>query len=752
MKKHFLLICILVISTFFAQNGAPVTAGEIGPAAVLAGTQTAAGDGFSCVLTADTGIVCWGYGEQGQMGNGQALSQAFPVPVSGLESGVQAVNAGSDHACALTAGGAVRCWGSNAYGQLGSGSAGGFSSTPVEPLGLSGGVAAVSAGGRHTCALMAADGSLLCWGDNTSGQLGSGTTGGQSASPQAVPGLSGLQAVSAGSTHTCALTSGGAAQCWGANSQGQLGDNSQTTRPSPVAVTGLDSGVTAISAGWSFTCAVVNGAAKCWGVNFQSQLGNPVYLNSPVPVDVTGLGSGVTAIEAGGQHACALTTAGAVLCWGNGPQLGDGVGKLSAVPVSVTGMSAGATQLSAGYSHTCAVTPQGGVCWGLNNEGQLGGGADPGYQALPRDVLGLTSGALAVSTGADHTCALTTAGGIKCWGGNAEGQLGDGSTINRGVPVVVSGMTGGMHAVSAGYYFTCALSDLGAVWCWGLNSSGQLGDGTTEGRLQPVAVSGLPAGILAVSAGSTHACALDPAGLVWCWGANGSSQLGNGESGQSETPVQADELSETAAALSAGGVHTCARTTAGEVKCWGADSAGQLGNGEPKQSSPQPVGVLNLTTGAVFESGAAHTCAISAGALKCWGSNTYGRLGDGGIANQSAPVDVSGFAGSPQAVSAGGEHSCALNDAGGVQCWGRNARGQLGDGGVTSQPTPVQVNGLSSGAAGVDAGYRHTCALTSAGGVKCWGDNAYGQLGYRDLNVPVTVLPGVRVMLPMIYR
>jgi alpha-tubulin suppressor-like RCC1 family protein len=339
---------------------------------------------------------------------------------------------------------------------------------------------AVSAVGP-TCALTAAGG-VKCWGHNYYGVLGDGSTV-DSNVPVDVAGLSsGAIAVSTGGDHVCALTSAGAVKCWGENAHGQLGDGSTVSRDVPVDVVGLSSGVIAISA----TCAVTAaGAVKCWGRNNFGQLGDGSTMNRDVPVDVVGLSSGVVAVSSGGNDACALTAAGAVKCWGWSAR--------SHTPVDVVGLSSSVNAISVGGGFTCAVTSARAVkCWGMNDRGQLGNGSTESGDVFvgPVDVVGLSSGVVAVSTGGDDACALTAAGAVKCWGENAWGQLGDGSTVDSHVPVDVVGLSSGVIAVSAGTGYTCAITTVGAVKCWGLNANGGLGDGTTTERHVPVTVVG----------------------------------------------------------------------------------------------------------------------------------------------------------------------------------------------------------------------------------------------------------------------
>lgn len=335
----------------------------------------------------------------------------------------------------------------------------------------------------------------------------------------------GSTAIAAGSDHVCTLRSGGKVRCWGANFDGQLGDDTSTSRQIPVQVRDVSGAIAVTAGGWHSCALMLGGTAKCWGDNQRGQLGDGTNFDRWTPVDVNGL-SGAIALTAGLFHTCALMADGAAKCWGSNVygQLGDGTSIDRWTLVDVNGLS-GAATLTAGGSHTCALLPGGTAkCWGGNSVGQLGDGTNTDRRT-PVDVEAL-SGATDLTTGSAHTCALLNGGTAKCWGFNESGQVGDGTYTDRWTPVEVDDLSGATALIAGGWH-SCALMPGGAAKCWGYNESGQVGDGTNVNRWTPVNVLGLT-GASALTADGFHTCALMPDRTAKCWGFNGSGQLGDG--------------------------------------------------------------------------------------------------------------------------------------------------------------------------------------------------------------------------------
>ena len=340
----------------------------------------------------------------------------------------------------------------------------------------------------------------------------------------------------------------------------------------------------------------------------------------------------------------------------------------------------------------------------------------------------LTPAPTLVAGGYWHTCMVTATGGVKCWGDNSYGQLGDGTTISHSAPAAVIGLGGTVSSIAATFHQTCALSSTGAVKCWGLNDSGQLGLANQQSSSLPVQV--IASGATQVALGNLHGCALMQTGEVKCWGNNSYGQLGNGQSANSLTPVPVYGLSQVIG-ITAGDAHTCAWTRSGQASCWGTNYYGNLGNGASGGYSSTPVSVQGLTgTVIAMTAGNGFTCALNESqSVQCWGDNLLGQLGNGSYTQSSAlPVTVTNLTG-VSSLAAGGGFACALLGNGGMQCWGFNDWGGLGNGGTGNTHQPGEVQGLTSGVALMGVGEGHTYAKTTGGVLKCWGLNDHGQVG-----------------------
>jgi alpha-tubulin suppressor-like RCC1 family protein len=452
-------------------------------------------------------------------------------------------------------------------------------------------VADISAGDDHTC--IRSNGDVTCWGRNSRGQLGDGTTENR-ASGVPVRALPAVTAVAAGGHHTCALTRTGTVQCWGSNDGAALGAG--------LLPAGADDGQAStvrnltdasdLSSGDGFSCAAAGGTAQCWGAGGLGQLGDGNFVDRSLAQPASGLDD-VVQVAAGSGHACARRSTGQVSCWGrNGSgQLGDGSKAMKSRPVAVDGL-ADAVQLAAGGEHTCAVRRAGPVlCWGKNANGQLGNGKKDD-SARPVAVAGSVNQVTQLALGTDHSCALQSGRKVLCWGGNFFGQVGSGHTIGFPellTPQFVQKVADAVE-LSAGDEHTCIRRATGLIACWGKGDLGQLGANITSNWSTRVPVGGV-ANVTALAAGRSYTCAAAP-GQVMCWGNNSAGQLGNGSRSPAKVPVPGQKIGDVLR-LAAGVDHTCALRSGGRVMCWGSNQRGQLGDGTTAQALA-PLAVLDL--------------------------------------------------------------------------------------------------------------------------------------------------------------
>ena len=638
--------------------------------------------------------------------------------------------------------------------------------------------------------------------------------------------------MSGGADFFCALVSSGGVVCWGNNSRGQLGTGDVLSRLAPPDVTVL-SNVTAVSAGEAFVCALVPvGGVWCWGDNVYGQLGRgegasqepglwPALISVEIP--------GVVGLAAGARHACAFSAglSSTVHCWGSNIHGELGLG-FTSVPISVPRrvfvnlpmhVAAVVLGLAAGDSFTCAnvelhsvpVDPRtaessdressanrnndteapasggqsvqsinatvGVLCWGAGGYGALGNGDQLGRDVLePQKNFVLNTSVVAMSAGNHHMCAVTAAGKVVTWGYNDHGQRGTSNYVGYLRPRVV--LSGGASFVSCGAGWSCVVLHNKTELCWGANYAGQAGNGDPSGAdvltppITPAVLnvmmdpseSVVEGPWVPVSTGSqaSAACAIvAPSGELVCWGKNRDGQLGRGfasthdcecertpggflfpTSSVSVTPsaspspspsIPPSKVRYTDVVVGMG--FTCALTSGGDVVCWGTDDLGQLGDGGfpgPDVVSPPNIATLvNVTT---LAAGKAFVCALTwFGDVYCWGDNSMGQCGTGSLsALQPTPVLILSGA---HLVGAGATHACAaLLDS--LMCWGSNQQGELGLGYV-GDPVPVPTSTVVIPAladvVSVTGGDRYTCAVAgevnSTYHVACWGGNEYGQLG-----------------------
>jgi alpha-tubulin suppressor-like RCC1 family protein len=693
------------------------------------------------------------------------------------------------HTCAVLDDGTVRCWGDNTYGQIGDGTTLTPKLAAVQVSGLAN-IISVSAGYSHTCALHAF-GAVFCWGDNTYGEVGDGTSNNRKLTPVQVKGLDNVTAVAAGQGFTCGLRANGTVWCWGNSLFGELGNGTSGTTAgslTPVQVKTTSPAI-AVTAGQFHACALLldshSGAiVQCWGSNQKGQLGDGTYQLRSVPVTVAGLND-VLDVAAGAQHTCALVVSSGVQCWGTNADGQIGVLSLGSVPtpapvvvvpsIPTPQLLTNAVAISAGGNHSCAILADGSIrCWGDDTYGQLGDSLTNNQRFVANTaVLGINDG-LEIVSGAKHTCAIDTVSFTgRCWGDNTTGQLGNGTKNPASIPNTVAGVPGitgiGGRGIRAEFDRTCARRGNGTFACWGDPEgpnpvslfpvsdtvSLALGSGLTCAvqssgiafcpfDFEPDTHRGFPENTLSMSLFGDHQCSIGAGGASVCVGFD---QLAQTRSGLSRTAM-----------IATGSGYACGLLVDGTVHCWGDNTAGQLGIGSVGGFFTSPVQVQGLSSIVAITastSGSSFMCALSAiGTVSCWGAGGQGQLGNGNILPaQPFAQPVFGIT-NAVAVTAGASHACALLADGSAQCWGSDSSLQLGGRDTTSiQTTPVPVissirtiNGLTfafplSAVAAISAGYSHTCSIQASGQPLCWGDNSVGEIGNGTQSTTLVARP-----------
>ncbi len=569
--------------------------------------------------------------------------------------------------------------------------------------------ASVSADGISTCGIQR-DQSLWCWGEDNYGQLGDGQTTGEQDLPEQIPGS--WSSVSVGSGYACAVATDNSLWCFGDDWAGQLGNGLSEGTANRTQVAG---GWLAVSASSTddHTCAIATDhSVWCWGNNYVGELGTGDTTNQYSPV-ATGIQA--TTIAVGDQHSCALETGGDVWCWGQAShgELAAASSTEALAPVRVTT----AQWLSAAADQTCIIDPTGHVqCSGRDDLGQLGASI-----TLPGEIFTPTradsrSDWSSISAGGTHACG-GAGGAYYCWGFNHDGELGDGTLLDRETPVVLTGASA-MVALVAGTNATIGVNAGANTWLWGSDDAA----GTDYSSGEQLAGSNWSA----PAAGDEHDCELQGSTLS-CRGDDSYGQLGDGNTSGRSTGVAE---SGSWLSVAAGGNATCGLSINHSLWCWGDDSVGQVAIASGGVfATPQAVAVTQPTWVGV---GGTFACAIDdTGQLWCWGSASCGQLGNG-----TQSVDAIGSA-TPVAagtrtdwleVSLGYEHACAIPSDHSLWCWGHGSEGAVGNPGLYDVTVPTQV-GTDVDWADVAAGDDFTCALKTDGTRWCFGSNSNGQLG-----------------------
>ena len=751
----------------------------------VSGTGVSAGDCYSLVSGSDGKVYAAGANASGQLGDGSTVQRNLPVAVT-LASGVAAtmVRANHTHSLAIGSDGQAYAWGSNSYGET-TGSAtpalltlptgvsasavsGGASfslvlgsDANIYSWGSSGaggivtlatgvGAVAIAGGGYDTALAIGTDGNCYQWGQQSGGRVVS--------TPRILPLPSGVRAeiVSTsllewgiGQFHAVVVGSDGVLYGWGSNSFGQIGNAAQDTAviPTRIKLWSADSETTLLAGGSTHTLITGRRDGKVYGAgdNATHQLGDGSTIQRTPPVAVA-LGNGKVAVaaSAGNGHSLALASDGIVMAWGanDSGQLGNGGTSTVSTPIQIDlGSGKSALEVSAGGLHSLALGSDGAVYgWGRNSNGQLGDGTTLQRTAPITAQFPAASGIVAVSAGGDHSLALAGDGRLYSWGGNDNGQLGDGGTTQRASPALIS-LANGVEAaaISGGANFSLAIGSDGRVYGWGQNSHGQLGDGTLTQRTAPVAVT-LAIGVKAkaIAAGGGHSLAIGSDGKLYAWGDNAVGQLGDGTQTQRSSPVLVSLPAGVAAVgIAAGSAHSLALGSDGKLYVWGLNASGQLGNGTtsmvivPAAQSWSNQVVPLVAPGSKLVVGRFHSCAVdTAGEVQCWGENSVGAVGDGTTIDRTVPVRVNGVTGATALAATAAanamqySHTCAIVTGGEVRCWGPNVATWLVD--------PF-TNQRLSGVVAVATGDYLSCAVRSDGTGRCLGrddvTDAIAQLG-----------------------
>lgn len=719
----FCLLNLLIAASLQAQSGNPSV------------MNVSVGGFHGAVLKTDGSIWSFGFNGNGQLGDGTTAVRATPVLINAPGDTVQ-VACSANHTMALSRNGELWAWGANDRGQLGDGTWVGKLTRVRVGTALYKGIAA---GAFHSIGI-APNNVVYTWGRNNEGQLGRAPVSEGSNTPLPVrlasnnnETLGDVAWVSSGMYHSFAIDKNGTWWGWGANINGELGDGTNNPRPYAIPLPHLNGFISVVGGGGFSIGLKSDGTVWVWGLNAAGQLGLGDTTNRFTPVQLPGV-TNVAAIAAGWHGGMALKNDRTVWDWGYF-WLSPNPSPAAHPPVQVPGLS-NIVSIFANGEVRVALKADGTFWnWGNSYYGQLGNGTVGTFQLTAAELVAFRDPAGNPSTAFARTPAgskgsfnnvLKSDGNLWSWGHNSEGQLNDGSNVNR-LTAMMPGIADGFIASSSGTFHTLLLKKDGTVWAWGADDYGQLGDGGGISKFVPVQVKGVY-DCVAVCAGSRHSLALKRNGQVWAWGSNTGSQLGVGSTAPQVTIPRFIPYLDNVKALRAGLYHNLAIRNDGSVWGWGANSFGELGlghNNVPTYPVPVPAlsGMTDIACGGGFSVGLK-----SNGSVWSWGLNQLGQLGNGsGATVQTTPNLISGL-NSITAIACGGDHALALRSDGTVRAWGYNAYGQVGDGSTTTRAVPVTVTGLGN-VASIATGLSHSLAIKNDGTYWAWGQNNMGQLG-----------------------
>lgn len=629
----------------------------------------------------------------------------------------------ADHSLVLTQAGQVYSWGDDSSGQLGSGRLL-FQTTPVpSALAQAGQIAGLAAGSYHTLARLQ-NGTVLAWGNNSYGELGDGTLTSRGVAVP-VSGLSAVVALAAGEQHSLAADSQGQVWAWGSNEAGRLGQGESDTAQSklPLKVTGLQ-GVVAVQAGKAHSLALTrDGQVLAWGSNYSGQLGvSGSTRTSPVPVVFGQDNLRLTAIAAVSDHSFALDSDGRLWSWGENEyyQLGHSSYARSSEPRYLAVLEA------QGRVQQFAVGPVGGAA--VLADGSLWVWGFYGRYDAPTRVTGLPGPVQQVQLGESHVVITLQDGRVLTSGDNRLGQLGNGTETSTDDLAFVSpqAISGPLRQLVTGYFHTLALDASGRLMAWGDNTRGQLGIGVAVNRSVPGVVAGL-SGVTQLATGQRHVLALMADGSVKAWGDNDELAIGNGRDERLFTSPQNVTGLPAIRRVAAGSSSSAALDTSGRLWVWGANLRGQLTLGSEVYRTNRPTLAVGLPALTEVSVGNEHMLGLDAqGRVWVWGANGYGQLGDG-YNQASAPRMLTSLS-QIVAISAAGDHSMALDAQGRVWAWGDNGYLQVGPSDQVQVKVPLQVTGLPV-IQRIAAGYFSSLALGVDGSLWAWGEGQEGQLG-----------------------